>query len=86
MSRLVSETPCENEPCHNGGTCIQEGELFTCDCPLGYSGSKCEGKRIFLENVNISFCVTINFVGALRGSCFNRSIKQSDFAMVIHCM
>lgn len=86
MSRSVSETPCENEPCHNGGICIQEGELFTCDCPLSYSGSKCEGKMIFWENVNISICVTVNFFGALRGSCFNRSIKQSDFAMVIHCM
>ncbi|VDI40497.1 Hypothetical predicted protein, partial [Mytilus galloprovincialis] len=38
----VSETPCDDEPCRNGGTCIEVGESFNCDCPIGFNGSKCE--------------------------------------------
>ena len=32
---------CENSPCHNGGTCEDHGNKFTCRCPPGYSGHDC---------------------------------------------
>ncbi|XP_071177358.1 fibropellin-3-like isoform X2 [Mytilus edulis] len=38
----VSETSCDDEPCRNGGTCIEVGKSFNCDCPIGFNGSKCE--------------------------------------------
>src|SRR6218665_1600528 len=35
---------CTNHrPCKNGGVCSNSGEgLFTCSCPPGFAGSRCE--------------------------------------------
>ncbi|EDO42097.1 predicted protein, partial [Nematostella vectensis] len=33
---------CAGNPCANGGTCIDGKNSFTCTCPSGYTGSKCE--------------------------------------------
>ncbi|KAL4630710.1 sushi, nidogen and EGF-like domain-containing protein 1 [Arapaima gigas] len=37
----VSED-CRNLPCHNGGTCVNEGDSFACDCTPGFKGRQCE--------------------------------------------
>ena len=35
--------PCAPNPCENGGACISSnGTNFTCDCPTGYFGNKCQ--------------------------------------------
>ncbi|CAH1783119.1 unnamed protein product [Owenia fusiformis] len=33
--------PCFPNPCENGGTCIENGKLFQCRCPSGFSGPRC---------------------------------------------
>ncbi|EDO35864.1 predicted protein, partial [Nematostella vectensis] len=33
---------CAGNPCANGGTCKDRINGFTCECPVGYSGSTCE--------------------------------------------
>ena len=33
---------CEPNPCENGGTCQDEKNDFTCICPAGWEGKKCE--------------------------------------------
>ncbi|XP_014661399.1 PREDICTED: uncharacterized protein LOC106804646 [Priapulus caudatus] len=38
----VQVSPCEKSPCKNGGTCQQEGQLFSCACPEGWAGSTCQ--------------------------------------------
>ncbi|CAH1783128.1 unnamed protein product, partial [Owenia fusiformis] len=34
--------PCLENPCLNGGVCVQDGTSFTCDCLPGYTGVNCE--------------------------------------------
>jgi hypothetical protein len=39
------ENPCFSNPCRNGANCspLYENPLmYTCSCPLGYSGKNCE--------------------------------------------
>ena len=33
---------CASEPCHNGGTCINDVGTYTCQCASGFSGSNCD--------------------------------------------
>ena len=33
---------CENDPCENGGTCVDAFSGFVCDCAEGYEGATCQ--------------------------------------------
>ena len=37
-------TVCQHDTCHNGGTCIEQGDAVTykCACPTGFTGMACE--------------------------------------------
>ncbi len=39
---LVAYTPCQPNPCQNGGTCVSQGATFYCQCPSMYIGRCCE--------------------------------------------
>ncbi|XP_022240676.1 fat-like cadherin-related tumor suppressor homolog isoform X3 [Limulus polyphemus] len=39
---LVDPGVCGSQPCHNGGTCKDLGNIFSCQCPRRFSGSRCE--------------------------------------------
>ncbi|EMP25868.1 Cadherin EGF LAG seven-pass G-type receptor 2 [Chelonia mydas] len=32
---------CDSTPCHNGGTCVNQWDTFSCECPLGFGGKNC---------------------------------------------
>ena len=40
----VDRNECLDNPCHNGGTCINREtvERYSCLCPSGFSGDNCE--------------------------------------------
>ena len=40
------EDPCADNPCLNGGQCYPNNYGgFTCQCPSGYSGQRCEDRK-----------------------------------------
>ncbi|XP_057697490.1 neurocan core protein isoform X1 [Corythoichthys intestinalis] len=38
----VESNPCQTNPCLHGGSCLQEGDGYSCYCPQGFSGESCE--------------------------------------------
>uniref|UniRef100_A0A9J8A7P3 Neurocan core protein n=1 Tax=Cyprinus carpio carpio TaxID=630221 RepID=A0A9J8A7P3_CYPCA len=38
----TEDDPCQTNPCLHGGSCLTEGEGYSCLCPQGYSGESCE--------------------------------------------
>nr|MBE5724508.1 Cadherin-N [Cucujiformia] len=36
------EESCRNNPCYNGGRCIENRYSITCSCPAGYNGPRCQ--------------------------------------------
>uniref|UniRef100_A0A8C1QPV0 Neurocan core protein n=1 Tax=Cyprinus carpio TaxID=7962 RepID=A0A8C1QPV0_CYPCA len=41
-SQTTGNDPCQTNPCLHGGSCLTEGEGYSCLCPQGYSGESCE--------------------------------------------
>jgi hypothetical protein len=51
--------PCAENPCLNGAACISNGYGgFTCQCPPGYSGQRCEGRK----TLSIFIVIAYSFV------------------------
>ncbi|CAG5110604.1 Oidioi.mRNA.OKI2018_I69.chr2.g4988.t1.cds [Oikopleura dioica] len=57
-------TPCDSNPCKNGGKCKIEGNSFLCRCPYGYSGEHCENDPCFDKCENGGKC-------SIHGSSFS---------------
>lgn len=53
---------CDNNPCLNGGTCIeQSNNQYTCQCVPPYTGDRCErspGITVNLQGYIIAYCYT----------------------------
>lgn len=57
---------CLEEPCRNGGKCINTPGSFVCRCPVGFEGRFCEARSNPCDNtygpvcVNGGTCNTVN--------------------------
>jgi len=91
---------CENnQPCHNGGTCLSEEGTFICICPPEYTGKTCEvttstpaavpSRRKLRECLNGGTCTyRSKHLGCQRCECpegFSGSKCQTKNVVVKHC-
>ncbi|XP_044871039.1 cadherin EGF LAG seven-pass G-type receptor 2 [Mauremys mutica] len=37
---------CDSNTCHNGGTCVNQWDTFSCQCPLGFGGKNCRQEMV----------------------------------------
>ena len=44
---IPDDNKCQQNPCENGGTCYNDGDIRKCICAPGYEGTTCtEGRFI----------------------------------------
>ena len=55
---------CRNDPCLNGGTCLNKWGFYTCNCTTGYGGINCAEASNLMKGPSISF-EKIIFIGGL---------------------
>ena len=54
---LFTEVPkaCDSNPCLNGGTCDETDRGYTCTCPDGFEGYRCQDCKHFIIAVGFRY-------------------------------
>jgi EGF-like domain len=42
---FAAPSPCENNPCKNGGTCVESLSGYKCNCLEGWTGPECDTRE-----------------------------------------
>ncbi|KAL4717631.1 hypothetical protein ACJJTC_000780, partial [Scirpophaga incertulas] len=80
-----SSDPCDSHPCLNGGSCRDDKTShmrYSCDCPLGYRGARCQLKLQLLESVSFSGNGYIELPSNL--TRWNLTYEPTVIALAIH--
>ena len=51
---LLGTDECASDPCLNGGVCNDLTNSYSCSCPQGFTGNRCEQSKLSLS----FFCET----------------------------
>ena len=68
--------PCTRDTCKNGGTCTEKNGEFTCSCPSGVTGDRCESNPGGC-NGREDCCTSENKCGEWDGNCDSNSVCQT---------
>ena len=49
--------PCGVQRCFNNGTCAENGDRFTCQCPSGFYGEHCQIGKVTTVSVHLPSCL-----------------------------
>lgn len=58
---VESQRDCRTQPCQNGGTCIQSGDIFSCECLTSFKGRQCE---LCKSKQQVTLYHTLSFSGS----------------------
>ena len=39
---ITDDNECQSNPCQGGGTCVDDINMYYCNCPTGRTGINCE--------------------------------------------
>ena len=68
--------PCTRDTCKNGGTCAEKDGKFTCSCPSGVTGDRCENNPDGCKGAD-NCCTSENKCGEWDGNCDSNSVCQT---------
>lgn len=71
-------SPCDSNPCQNGGQCLDEGNAYQCLCKEGFSGTNCE-LGIGVEMSNFFFAINSLDLTDFLPRCLGTTNKSLSF-------
>ena len=74
---------CASNPCQNGGSCTNQVNSFSCVCPIGFSGTRCERKFSILSFFSQAYIHPILFFGSIYTYIYEMS-KSLSLSLILN--
>ena len=77
---------CDEHPCHNGATCLNTGQSFTCVCKEGFEGQHCQtGSNNCQHQPCANGGTCINGINSFHCACTNGFTGPDCRNKISHC-